>query len=74
MFQCEYCLVTTLPGVEASRIVMRRRRVTYPVRSEVHPKRRKKKGRKRRDDPGGVGWEIEKELTLCPAYATLERF
>ncbi|GMA16852.1 hypothetical protein [Deinococcus metallilatus] len=51
---------------------------TYPPRKDAHPglPRRGRNGRKiprkhleRRDDPGGQGEEIVRELRCCPACA-----
>lgn len=47
---------------------------TYPHRSEVHHifwfDEQGKKRDKWIDDPGGVGWEIAREIIACPACAT----
>ena len=63
------------PGVSAHRVVSARRSKSYVARNDAHvvidPTKRVKTGkRKRRPDPGGTGWEIESEMTVCADYAS----
>jgi hypothetical protein len=57
-------------NTSAIRQVVETRRRKYPFREKVNPFR--KDGRtKRTDDPGGVGFEIVREILICPACAEL---
>ncbi len=64
MFICEICQKPAPPRVNSQRIVAKTRYREYPRRKEVHPATR---GRKKfKDDPGGTGKEIVKEVIACP--------
>jgi hypothetical protein len=65
MFVCEQCHEVVGPAVPQTRRVVERRRVRHPPRADAQWV--KEKGRwKRRDDPGGAGWQIVRERGLCP--------
>lgn len=57
-------------------MVVQTRSQSYPRREGIHRvpdlqnPSRKRKLVKRRDDPGGRGTEIVRELTVCPDYAS----
>lgn len=58
MFRCFHCKELIGPNVRLTRVVLTRREKTYLPRSyEI-------KGATQQD-PGGVGWEIEKEVAVC---------
>ena len=68
MFPCGICHRTTEPGEKAFRVVTKTRPVTYPYIEDAH--RFRQDGKKEiRDDPGGRGVEIAKEVTACGSCA-----
>lgn len=61
MFNCERCGKTSQPGQPSYRKVVETREKTYPYRSHAN------RGGPFdiRDDPGGTGTEIVREITIC---------
>ena len=61
------------PRTRAIRVVVRRRPKPYPYRSQANiiyrPDPRGKMKAHAIDDPGGVGWEIAREVLACPKCA-----
>ena len=53
MFICEKCKSNIGPSVSPTMIVTERREKVYPPRTK--------------DDREGLGWEIVKEIRVCPA-------
>lgn len=74
MYRCAHCGKISLPGSRAYRVVLETRSKTYPYRSKVNPYRRRlrsgKIDRQPRDDSGGVGREIVREIVVCPKCAS----
>ena len=72
MFQCQICRRYASPGMRATRLVVERRNLNYPARKSAHevtdPNKRPKRSKK--DDPGGMGWEVAREIVVCSAYAS----
>jgi hypothetical protein len=68
MYKCELCKQIVPAHTPAHRLVITTRPKTYPSRHEVN---RVKSGGKVewKDDPGGEGVEIVKEILVCPACA-----
>ena len=68
MYRCEVCQQVIGPHVPSHRIVVQTRTARYPPRAKAHfvPPSDGGKG-KWVDDPGGVGREIAREVTVCPA-------
>jgi hypothetical protein len=74
MFICERCGSTAPAGASCHKVVAVKREVHYPARKgcnrgvpEWNPKKNKMEIRPgSADDPGGVGWEIVKEIDVCP--------
>ncbi len=68
MFQCHFCGETVPPGTKSRNVVVGKREKIYPSRNNVNrvPGRRRKNSR---DDPGGKGFEIVKEVQACPSCA-----
>lgn len=61
MFNCELCNTSSKPGETAFRVVVETRETTYPFREGVHKFR--KDGKKAiKDDPGGKGIEVAREV------------
>ena len=73
MFICQVCGGVVAPRTPAARVVARRRPKQYPHRHAVHPHVyfdvNGKKKLRWYDDPGGVGWEIDREVLACPPCA-----
>ncbi|HET6575446.1 MAG TPA: hypothetical protein VFG68_17720 [Fimbriiglobus sp.] len=73
MFVCHLCGGVVPPRTPAARVVVHRRPKRYPLRREANrvvclDEKGKRKVRIT-DDPGGVGWEIGREVLACPACA-----
>lgn len=72
MYLCGICNTQSKPGEKATRVVTERRTVTYPAIEKAH-KYRDQMGREVvKDDPGGEGIEIVKEVLAherCAAKA-----
>jgi hypothetical protein len=73
MFRCQLCGDVVPPGTPSQRIVVQSRRTQYPYRSKANvvvrkPEsgRRRKTKKEYRDDPGGEGHEIVREVIVCP--------
>lgn len=69
MYCCELCREVVKAGTEARRAVIRTRTRTYPERRNSQPPgaRKHRSNRKHwRDDPGGAGQEIVREVLVCP--------
>lgn len=64
-FICGHCGQPTLPGIKPVRRVIATRPATYPMRPAAHRINR----HTRRDDPGGRGTEIAKEILVGPCCA-----
>lgn len=67
MFDCGVCGKFSKPGEKAERRVVETRKIVYPFRAAVHPIKRQKP----KDDPGGTGTAIVKEVLVCPACTTV---
>jgi hypothetical protein len=69
MYRCEICGELSQPYQPAHRIAYETRRTFYPKRPKANAcyKRLKDGGTKfvRRDDRGGTGYEIVREVTAC---------
>jgi hypothetical protein len=75
MFLCQLCGVVVPPRIPATRVVVNRRPKQYPFRFEANvfyrpdPKKEGKIKEHKTDDPGGLGWEIAREVLACPRCA-----
>ena len=70
MFVCDLCGISVPPKTKANRVPIEKRPRHYPARkttSKVSPKGKTRS--RHRDDPGGQGWEIVKEVITCPDCA-----
>jgi hypothetical protein len=66
------CQGVVPPGTPAQRVVVQRRRKVYSFRSRANLVirwERPKRKREHRDDPGGEGQEIVREVLACPSCA-----
>ena len=71
MYRCHLCQVVVPARVAARRVVLQRRIRQYPVRPKAF--RKIKHGKVEYvDDPGGIGWEIVREVLVCAACASLD--
>lgn len=74
MYRCQLCGGVAPAGTRAVKVVVAARPKAYPPRrsaNTVH-KRNPRTGKwswEETDDPGGVGWEIGREVTACPGCA-----
>jgi len=70
MFRCQHCGAVTPPRVSAETIVVKIRPRVYPFRenvAEIICLRHHRPKLETRDDPGGTGWEIVREIRVCPS-------
>ena len=65
MYTCEKCSRVVGPSQPAKKMVVQRREKHYPFRAEAMPHIDRETHRPKHD-PGGVGWEIVREATVCP--------
>ena len=73
MFQCHHCGTVTPPRVSAETIVIETRPRVYPFREDAQEVVVWRHGARKietRDDPGGTGWEIVREIRVCPPCKT----
>ncbi|GMU81064.1 MAG: hypothetical protein AMXMBFR47_09350 [Planctomycetota bacterium] len=68
MYYCQVCGSLVPPCTPSRLVVVKTRRVRFPYRKEVNPTPHLKP--KLRDDPGGEGTQIVRELRACPGCAT----
>jgi len=68
MYVCQNCNTTVPANTRSYRVVTETRRKEYPWREKANVFVRDGKTEKR-DDPGGRGVEIARELLVCPVCA-----
>jgi hypothetical protein len=79
MYQCQICGTTTPSNTPAQRITLETRKRVYPERDDIHlvPLHKKKRPRCKEDefiaDPGGIGFEIAREVLVCSSCAAVHR-
>jgi hypothetical protein len=69
MFRCQHCNSVTPPHVSAETIVVETRPYVYPFREKAFPYEDKSHRRRKhikRNDPGGTGSAIVREIRVCP--------
>jgi hypothetical protein len=73
MFKCEITGRVVPPGTPMKRVVVKVRKKKYGSRKEVHRHVKITRNGKKvvvwKDDAGGEGYEIVKELIACPEAA-----
>ena len=77
MYKCSQCKEIVGPKTKCCKVIVQTRSKEYFFRSKVYPGYfhrggklvKSSKWKDRRDDPGGVGQEILKEINLCPKCA-----
>lgn len=66
MFICQICGKPSKPGEKCHFIIAKRKLITHPFRSSVHKMKNLETGRSEyKEDPGGKGFQIAKELKAC---------
>jgi rubredoxin len=65
LFQCQVCGVVVTPNTPAHQKVVETRRREYPFRKEANLFIKDSRPKKT-DDPGGIGFEIVREVVVCP--------
>ncbi len=68
MYRCDLCGVVVQPNTPARKLVTETRRKVYSERHESN--RIRIQGKKKPlhvSDPGGVGWEVVREVKVCRA-------
>jgi len=73
MFQCGICKEQSKPGQKAHHIVVEQRAVTYPPRQQAHLYKDAMGKWMKRDDPGGQGTEIVREVLAHEKCARVAR-
>jgi hypothetical protein len=70
MFKCQNCQTIVPANTKAQHIVAESRRKSYPYRKKAfwayNPEKQKQE---LIDDVGGEGWEIAREIVVCPDCA-----
>ncbi|MFV0444262.1 MAG: hypothetical protein ACK5Q5_11895 [Planctomycetaceae bacterium] len=75
MYRCQLCQTVLPAGTPEGHVVVERRAKSYPSRELHRPRSSRRAGRlfvKRSSqafDRGGEGWEIVREITVCPEMA-----
>ena len=73
MFVCQLCGGVVPPRTPAAKVVVHRRPKRYPARpgaNKIFRTDDRGKSKERvTDDPGGIGWEIGREVLACPDCA-----
>ena len=70
MYRCEVCKELVPPGTVSKKVVVETREVNYPRRAAANRPKPGDSKRERRDDPGGRGSEIVREVIACPRCAS----
>jgi hypothetical protein len=69
MFKCQNCQIIVPTTISAQRVVVERRYKVYPLRKRAIRAINKEGKPVLVDDEGGEGWEIARELIVCPDCA-----
>lgn len=70
MYRCEVCDEPVSAGIRCHKVVVKKMLMDHPHRQKVFRKFDEETGRwYYEDDPGGRGWQIVKELKMCPSCA-----
>ena len=70
MYRCELCGLNVPPQTRAHRVVLETREKLYRFRPEAFRVVEWNGGKRReikKDDVGGSGWEIVREVRACPS-------
>jgi hypothetical protein len=68
MFICGICKKSSRSKEKARRIVTEWREIAYPRIPNAHHYQNEEGAWKVKDDPGGVGWAISKEMLVCSKH------
>ena len=69
MFICGICKKSSKSGEKATRVVVERKLVRYPFIEQAHSYTDVEGTHKIKDDPGGSGMAIAKEMLICSNHA-----
>jgi hypothetical protein len=72
MYQCQLCRKVVPPNTKAHHLIVESRFKRYPPRPKANHFTDQKKSQWR-DDPGGEGCEIVREILVCPDCAARQR-
>lgn len=70
-FRCGICGVQQPPRSKATRVITETREKVYPVRMSAHHYRDREGHEQVRDDPGGKGVEVVREVLACESCSAL---
>jgi hypothetical protein len=76
MYRCQCCGRVVPPRTPCARLVAEARPAAYPRREKAHREFSRDRWRhvgRKLHDPGGVGWEIAREVRACPECAAAAR-
>lgn len=74
MYRCEICKSVVPPNTPSTRIVVETRPKEYPTRSDRSARNSKRSNRfQQPSDIGGKGFEIVREIVVCPICARKQR-
>ena len=67
MYICENCNKLVGPNIPSQQYPLKLRKKIYPFRANANQyKQPGRNEKKKTNDPGGVGFELEKEIAVCP--------
>lgn len=74
MYKCSICGNHSEPGETQHKVVVATRMHDHPPRDDAYPRRMTATGEKvARDDPGGRGPQIEREVNACSHCALMHK-
>lgn len=69
-YRCESCKKAVESGVLCNKVTIKKKMFNHPFRKGVYIKFDEETERfYKADDPGGRGWQIAKEIRMCPSCA-----
>ncbi len=68
MFICGICKQSSQSKEKAKRVVVEWRDIIYPAIPNAHRYQNHDGTWKTKDDPGGIGWAIVKEMLVCSKH------
>jgi hypothetical protein len=73
MFRCGICKQSSEAREKARRVIVEWREMIYPPIPNAHRCQNRDGMWKTKDDPGGVGWAITKEMLVCSKHEQTAR-
>jgi hypothetical protein len=68
MFKCGICKKSSQAGEKARRVVIETRNAVYPRIAQAHHYQDREGTWRVKDDPGGCGTQIVKEMLVCTKH------